>query len=317
MRYILRRLLLTVPLLFGISFLVFALVNVIPGDPIGVMLGSNPLLPPDPATVEQLRRHYGLDRPLGVQYLQFLGQLVRGDLGRSIQTQEPVLRAVVSRLPATLQLAVASMLVALVIAIPAGVFAAARRHSVWDQVAVFGALLGVSMPNFWLALLLMLVFSLELRWLPLSGMGDWRQGPASVLRHLILPAFTLGTGAAALLTRLTRSSMLEVLRHEYIRAARAKGVGQRAVVWRHGLRNALIPVLTLVGIQFGYLLGGSVIVETIFGWPGVGRLAVTAIWKRDLPVIQGTVLVFTLLFVLVNLVVDVLYAYLDPRIRYE
>lgn len=316
-RYIVRRLVLTIPLLIGISFLVFAVVNVIPGDPISVMLGTNPLLAPDPAMVEQLRRQYGLDQPLGVQYIRFLGRLLHGDLGRSIQTQEPVLQAVLARLPATLQLAVAAMVVAVAIAVPAGVTAAARQHSVWDHAAVFGSLLGVSIPNFWLALLLMLIFSLELRWLPLSGMGDWQQGPGDVLRHLVLPAVTLGTSMAALLTRLTRSGMLEVLRQEYVRAARAKGLAQRVVIWRHGLRNALIPVVTVAGIQFGHLLGGSVIVETIFGWPGVGRLAVNAIWKRDLPVIQGTVLIFTLLFVLVNLAVDVLYACLDPRIRYE
>lgn len=315
--YIIRRLLSLIPLLFGISIVVFAMVNVLPGDPINIMLGSNPQLPPDPKLVASLRAQYGLDQPLHVQYLHFLGNLLHGDLGKSIFTGEDVWSAVWSRMPATLALTVASLVVSLLIAVPAGIVSAVKQNSLVDNITLAVALLGVSMPGFWLGLVLILFFSLQLRWLPVSGMGSWSDGIWDVVSHLIMPAVTLGTGLAALLARVTRSSMLEVLRHDYIRTARSKGLASRVVVYKHALKNAIIPILTVAGFQFGYLLGGAVIVETIFAWPGVGRLSINAIWHRDLPVIQGTVLVFTLFFVLVNLMVDVLYAYLDPRIRYE
>jgi peptide/nickel transport system permease protein len=220
-------------------------------------------------------------------------------------------------MPATIQLALAALVISIVIAIPVGVISAVRQYSWIDHLCLIGALIGVSMPSFWLGLLLMLGFSLKLRWLPLSGMGYLYNGLGDVLHHLIMPAFTLGFGMAALLARVTRSSMLEVLGQDYIRTAQAKGLPERTVVYRHALRNAFIPILTVLGVQFGYLLGGSVIVETIFSWPGIGRLAVNSILNRDLPVVQGTVLVFTLIFILTNLLVDILYAAIDPRIQYD
>jgi peptide/nickel transport system permease protein len=315
--YIAKRLLLLVPLLVGMSLVVFALVNVIPGDPIAILVGQNPQLPPDPRVVAQLRAQYGLDQPLHRQYLRFLANLARGDLGTSIQIQQPVLTLIVERFPATLWLATAALGLGVAIGMPTGVLSAVRPYSWVDSAALIGAMLGVAMPNFWLGLILMLLFSLYLGWLPVAGMGALSEGLGVFLAHLVMPAFTLGTGLAALLTRVTRSSMLEVMRSDYVRTARAKGLPGRAVVGHHALINALLPILTVVGVQVGYLLGGAVVVETVFAWPGIGRLAVNAIWQRDLPLIQGTVLVFALLFVLTNLIVDLLYAYVDPRVQYE
>lgn len=316
-KYVAKRLLLLIPMLLGVSVIVFALVNVLPSDPISIMLGANPQLPPDPKVVASLRAQYGLDLPLHVQYLRFLGRVLRGDLGTSIFTQQGVLRSILERLPATIELTLASLFVGLLIAIPVGIVSAVKQYSWIDNLSLAWAMLGVSMPSFWLGLLLILCFSLRLGWLPVSGMGSLEYGIGDVARHLFMPAVTLGTGLAGLVARVTRSSMLEVMRQDYIRTARSKGLSGLAVLVRHAFKNAAIPVLTVVGFQFGYLLGGAVVVETIFSWPGVGRLAVNAIMNRDLPVIQGTVLVFTLLFVLVNLIVDVLYAYVDPRIHYD
>jgi len=312
-----KRLLLLIPVLLGVSVVVFALVNVIPGDPIAIMLGANPQLPPDPATVAALRHQYGLDLPLASRYLVFVARIGRGDFGQSIITQQPVLRSILERYPATLLLSLASLTLSILIALPAGILSATRPYSWVDTVSMFAAMLGVSMPGFWLGLILMLVFSLYLGWLPVAGMGTLSNGIGDVLSHLAMPAVTLGLALSALLTRMTRSSLLEVLRQDYVRTAHAKGLSGRVVTLRHALRNAALPILTVIGFQFGYLLGGSVIVETIFAWPGIGRLAVNAIWQRDLPVIQGTVLMFTLTFVLVNLAVDLLYAWIDPRIHYE
>jgi peptide/nickel transport system permease protein len=316
-KYISKRLLLLLPILLGVSIVVFALVNVLPSDPISIMLGSNPQLPPDPKVVASLRAQYGLDQPLHVQYFRFLGRVLHGDLGTSIFTQQSVLRSILERMPATLLLTLASLMVSLLIAIPIGVLSAVKQYSWVDTLSLAWAMLGVSMPSFWFGLLLILFFSLQLGWLPVSGMGSFEAGIGDVLRHLVMPAVTLGMGLAGLVTRVTRSSMLEVLRRDYIRTARAKGLTGLAMLWRHAFKNAAIPVLTIVGVQFGSLLGGAVVVETIFSWPGVGRLAVNAIMNRDLPMIQGSVLVFTLLFVLVNLIVDLLYAYIDPRIHYD
>lgn len=316
-KYISKRLLLLLPILLGVSIVVFALVNVLPSDPISIMLGSNPQLPPDPKVVASLRAQYGLDQPLHVQYFRFLGRVLHGDLGTSIFTQQSVLRSILERMPATLLLTLASLMVSLLIAIPIGVLSAVKQYSWVDTLSLAWAMLGVSMPSFWFGLLLILFFSLQLGWLPVSGMGSFEAGIGDVLRHLLMPAVTLGMGLAGLVTRVTRSSMLEVLRRDYIRTARAKGLTGLAMLWRHAFKNAAIPVLTIVGVQFGSLLGGAVVVETIFSWPGVGRLAVNAIMNRDLPMIQGSVLVFTLLFVLVNLIVDLLYAYVDPRIHYD
>jgi peptide/nickel transport system permease protein len=312
-----KRLLLLIPVLLGVSVVVFALVNVIPGDPIAIMLGANPQLPPDPATVAALRHQYGLDLPLASRYLVFVARISRGDFGQSIITQQPVLTSILERYPATLLLSLASLTLSILIALPAGILSATRPYSWVDTVSMFVAMLGVSMPGFWLGLILMLVFSLYLGWLPVAGMGTLSNGIGDVLSHLAMPAVTLGLALSALLTRMTRSSLLEVLRQDYVRTAHAKGLSGRVVTLRHALRNAALPILTVIGFQFGYLLGGSVIVETIFAWPGIGRLAVNAIWQRDLPVIQGTVLMFTLTFVLVNLAVDLLYAWIDPRIHYE
>ncbi|MDR7544775.1 MAG: ABC transporter permease [Armatimonadota bacterium] len=302
--YVVRRLLHLVPVLLGISFLVFLLVHLVPGDPVRVMLqdvGS-------PEQVERVRHQLGLDRPLAVQYASFLARAVRGDFGRSIHTRRPVAAEIRFRIPYTVRMAVAAMLVAVVIGIVLGSIAAMHHQSALDYGTMVVALAGVSLPSFWFGLVLILVFSLHLRWLPPTG--------ADSLLHLVLPAITLGSGAAAIIARLTRSSMLEVLRQDYIRTARAKGVTDRRMVYRHALKNALIPVVSIVGLQFASLLGGAVIVETVFGWPGIGRLAVDAIFNRDIPVIQAVVLVAAAIFVLVNLLVDLLYGWLDPRIRY-
>ncbi|HHV93039.1 MAG TPA: ABC transporter permease [Firmicutes bacterium] len=316
-RYIARRLLAMIPLLLGISFVVFSLLNILPGDPVSIMLSSNPHITPDAETIARLRAQYGLDKPLMTQYVIFLQNLLKGDLGTSVYTQQPVVTAILERMPATIQLALAALVISTAVAIPLGVISAVRQYSWIDHLCLVGSLIGISMPSYWLGLLLMLVFSLKLRWLPLSGIGYLYNGLGDVLRHLVMPACTLGFGMAALLARVTRSSMLEVLGQDYIRTARAKGVHERTVVYRHALRNAFIPILTVSGMQFGYLLGGSVIIETIFSWPGIGRLAVNAIMNRDLAVVQGTVLVFTLLFIFINLAVDILYAAVDPRIQYD
>lgn len=304
LRFVARRLLHLVPVLLGTSFLVFLLVHLVPGDPVRVMLqdvGS-------PEQVERLRQQLGLDRPMYVQYADFVARAVRGDLGRSIHTRRPVFQEIAFRVPYTVRMAVTATLVAVAMGIVLGSVAATHHLSALDYGTMAVALAGVSLPSFWFGLVLILIFSLHLRWLPPAG--------ADSLLHLILPAITLGSGAAAIIARLTRSSMLEVLRQDYIRTARAKGVADRRLVYRHALKNAMIPVVSIVGLQFASLLGGAVIVETVFGWPGIGRLAVDAIFNRDIPVIQGVVLVAAVIFVLVNLVVDLIYGLLDPRIRY-
>jgi ABC-type dipeptide/oligopeptide/nickel transport system permease component len=300
--YLLRRLAQAVLVLLGVSFVVFFILY-LTGDPALV------LLPPD-ATAEDIRKFreaMGFNDPFIVQYGRFLGGALRGDFGQSVRHGEPAFPLVLERLPATFQLSGAALLVALVLAIPAGVISAVRRNSVVDYVATVIALLGQSMPTFWLGIMLILIFSVQLNLLPSSGRGG--------LEHLALPAVTLGLFTTARITRLTRSGMLEVLNQDYIRTARAKGVSARPVVWKHALKNAAIPIVTIVGIELGTLLGGSVITETIFAWPGVGRLSVQAIYNRDYPVVQAAVFLLASTFVLVNLVVDLLYTYLDPRIR--
>jgi len=300
--YLLRRLAQSVLVLLGVSFVVFFILY-LTGDPALV------LLPPD-ATAEDIRafrEEMGFNDPFIVQYGRFLGGALRGDFGQSVRHGEPAFPLVLERLPATFQLSGAALLVALVLAIPAGVLSAVRRNTLTDYVATVVALLGQSMPTFWLGIMLILVFSVQLNLLPSSGRGG--------LEHLVLPAVTLGLFTTARITRLTRSGMLEVLNQDYIRTARAKGVGGRPVVWKHAFKNAAIPIVTIVGIELGTLLGGSVITETIFAWPGVGRLSVQAIYNRDYPVVQAAVFLLASTFVLVNLVVDLLYTYLDPRIR--
>ncbi len=313
-RYILTRLVILVPLLLGVSLLTFLLVHLAPGDPISTQFGLDPR-GLDKETMDRLRDELGLNDPLPVQYLNYLRNLLRGDMGNSISTRSPVSQEILSRLPATIELAVAAIILVLLISIPLGILSAVKRGSITDNLAMGGALLGVSMPAFWFGIMLMLLLSLQLGWLPSGGRGDGTI--AGGIKALFMPALTLAVGMMGLVTRIMRSSMLEVLGQDYMRTASAKGLTPRLVLLRHGLRNALIPVLTIIGIQFAALLGGTIIVETIFSWPGIGRLAVNAIWRRDYPVIMGTVLVFSATFVLINLLVDILYTTVDPRIRYD
>jgi ABC-type dipeptide/oligopeptide/nickel transport system permease component len=306
-RYIIRRVLLAVPVVLGVTVFVFCLIHVAPGDPVVLMLGKFY----DPAFAARQRHALGLDRPLGVQYVMWLRNATRGDLGRSITQSNGVAALVGERLPTTMLLAVGAMGVALSIAIPLGVTAAIRAGALADHLSRLVAMIGVSMPIFWLGLLLIIVFSLQLGWLPPGGSVDefgWQA--------LILPCLALGTSFAALAMRITRSSMLEALREDYIRTARAKGVVARRVVYVHALRNALVPIITVIGLQFGTVLSGTVLTETVFNIPGMGRLLVEAISGRDYPLLQGTILVTSLLYVAVNLAVDILYAACDPRIRY-
>ena len=310
-RSIAARLFALLPILLGLSFISFTLIAIIPGDPVTALLG----LEADPAAVAALRAKYALDEPFPVRFGAWLLAVLGGDLGRSIQTGRPVLAMVMDALGPTLLLAAAALVVSLLIAIPAGVVAATRRNTPADFAVSIGALCGMSLPTFWLGILLILGFSIWLPVLPSSGYVPVTQDPLRALAHLVLPALTLGVGLAAATMRMTRSTMLEVLRADYVRTARAKGLSRRAVIWKHALRNALIPVVTLVGIQFGQLLGGVVVTETVFSWPGIGKLTVDAIFARDFPVVQGAILVTASLFVLINLVTDLLYAALDPRLR--
>jgi ABC-type dipeptide/oligopeptide/nickel transport system permease component len=310
----LQRLLILFPLLLAISLVTFILIHMAPGDPVMTRFGLE-VKRMETERLEEIREELGLNDPLPVQYLRYLRDLLRGDMGRSLTTRAPVSKEILSRLPATLQLTVAAMLFMLVVAIPLGIISAVRRGSLVDNLCMGGALLGVSMPSFWFGIMLMLLFSLKLGWLPTTGRGDGTF--LGTIKALIMPAITLGTGLMGLVTRLTRSSMLEVLGQDYIRTAHAKGLSSRLVLIRHGLRNALIPVVTVVGAQFAGLLSGAVITETIFAWPGMGRLAVTAISRRNYPVIMGTVLVFSVVFLLTNLLVDIAYTFIDPRIRYD
>ena len=300
--FLARRLLQSLLVLLGVSFVVFGILY-LTGDPALV------LLPPDatPEDVQRFRAAMGFNDPFFVQYGRFLAGALRGDFGTSIRHDESAFRLVVERMPATFELAGAALAIALCLAIPAGIASAVRRNTLLDYVSTVVALLGQSMPTFWLGIMLILLFSVQLNLLPSSGRGS--------LQHLLLPAVTLGLFTTARITRLTRSGMLEVLGQDYIRTARAKGVSGPPVVWKHALKNAAIPIVTIVGIELGTLLGGSVITETIFAWPGVGRLSVQAIYNRDYPVVQAAVFLLASTFVLVNLVVDVLYTYLDPRIR--
>lgn len=301
--FLLKRFLLLIPTVLGVVTLVFMLRPLLPGDPVDFMLGENALS----ADREQLRAEYDLDKPVFTQYVIFMTKLIKGDLGRSIHTRRPVLDMILERYPATLLLAGAAMFVAVLVAVPLGVAAAVRKDTVVDNLSMLGALLGISMPNFWLGPLLIILFSINLGWLPVSGM----RGPL----YIILPAVTLGTAMAAILTRMTRSSMLEVIREDYVTTAKAKGLAPGKVIFKHALKNALIPILTLVGLQFGALLAGSIITETIFAWPGIGSLVITAINSRDFPLLQGVVMTISLSYVLINLITDLLYAVADPRIR--
>lgn len=303
--YLVRRLAQMAPLVVLVASLVFSLIHLIPGDPVEMMLGDGAR----PADVEALRSELGLDRPLGVQYLEFLGGLARGDLGRSLHFGEPVAAVLWRHYPATLQLAFVSMLAALLFAVPLGMLAALYRNGPVDHASRFLALLGVSLPNFWFGPMLILLFAIRLDWFPVSGRGGWRS--------MVLPALTLGTALAGLLTRMVRSSLAEELHRPYLVTARAKGLSFFAATMRHATKNAAIPVVTVVGLQFGALLTGAIITETIFSWPGLGRLLIQAIQLRDYPLVQGGVLVMALTYLLLNLATDLTYAVLDPRIRLE
>ncbi len=304
LRYILRRLLYMIPILFGVSIVVFLILHLVPGDPARLVAGPDATL----EDVEIIRSSLGLDRPLPVQYVSWLGSLLHGDLGRSARTHRPVTHELGLTIPATVELTLAAMAIAVFIGVGAGTIAAVRRNSIFDYSSMVVALMGVCTPSFWLGLMLMLVFAVKLDLFPTTGRGG--------LDHLVLPAVTLGAGAAAIIARVTRSSMLEVLNMDYIRTAHAKGLTTQTVVLRHAVKNAFIPVITVIGLEFGYLLAGAVVTETVFAYPGVGRLLVEAIGYRDYPVIQGSLLLLALQFALVNLAVDVLYVFFDPRISY-
>ncbi len=314
-RFLVRRLLLLVPVLMGVSVIVFLVLHLAPGDPAEIMLGSQA------TEVDRLRLRgeLGLDDALHVQYVRWLGHVARGDLGRSLWMRRPVLGEVLVRLQATLILTGTALVLSSIGGVALGILSATRPNSLLDRASAVASLFGASMPVFWLGIVLMVIFSLTLGWLPASGMfapyggGDL----GDLLRHLVLPALTLAAASVTIVARLTRSAMLEVLGQDYIRTARAKGLVERRVVVRHALKNALVPIVTVIGVQAGYLLGGAVLTETVFAWPGVGTLMVQGILARDIPLVQGCVLVVALTFVLVNLAVDLLYAWLDPRIRYE
>jgi peptide/nickel transport system permease protein len=313
LKLVARRLVATVPLVFFVSVVVFSLVHALPGDPALLFLGEEA----DAQTVAQFRTRLGFDRPLVVQYGEWLGRAVRGDLGRSLRTNQPVTEAILQRLPVTLELMAAALLVSLAIAVPMGIVSALKRNSGVDVASMLFALVGFSTPNFWLGLILIYVFALVLRWLPPSGFVPVLSSVPDNVRSLILPAITLGTALAALVTRQLRSGMLEVLRQDYVRTAHAKGLSQRQVVTKHALKNALIAVVTVLGLQIGGLLGNTIITETLFALPGVGRLMIDSIFSRDFFIVQGVILFLAVGYVVSNLLVDLTYSYLDPRIRVD
>jgi ABC-type dipeptide/oligopeptide/nickel transport system permease component len=305
LRFLLRRLLLTIPVVLGVATLVFALIHLVPGDPAQAMLGEGA----SAQDLVELRERLGLNRPLLVQYTEFMTGLVRGDLGVSLSRNEPVTRLSLERIPATAELAFAAMAVAIALAIPLGIVAAVWRATAIDQAAMTMALIGISVPNFWLGPLMAILFSVELGWLPVSGRGTWQ--------HLVLPSVTLGAALAAILARMTRASLLDELHELYVMAAAARGASRVRVVLRHAFRNSLIPIVTIVGLQFGSVLTGTVITETIFAWPGIGRLLIQSIGFRDYPLVQGCILLIAVTYVAMNLLTDVAYGWLDPRIRLE
>ena len=326
-----RRLIGAIPVLIGMSFLVFFLMQLAPGDPVTLLLGEDA----EPHEIEEITREWGLDQPIIVQYWQFVSKAVQGDFGESMRYGEPVLDLVVERLPATVELALASLLVAIVIALPIGVYSAIKHNSLWDHSGMTLALVGLSVPNFWLGI--MLIFFLGGQWnlLPVAGRLTYGVNVTPVtqlmlvdaliagdlpafwdaFKHILLPAITLGTSFAAIITRISRSSVLEVIRQDYITTARAKGLSERTVIWKHTLRNALITIITILGLQLGALLSGSVITETVFSWPGIGSLLIQAITTRDYKLAQGVILFFAMVYFFINLTVDLLYTWVDPRIR--
>jgi peptide/nickel transport system permease protein len=330
---ILERLLAAIPIMVGVAVIVFFFMRLTPGDPVDIMMGQGGAV--SAGEVERLRSEFNLDRPLYEQLWLFLTDLARGDLGNSFTRQQPVTKLIVDRLPATIELALGALLFGLLLAFPIGIISAVKQNSLLDRLSMAGAFLGISMPSFWLGILLILLFSVQLKWLPVQGrighdvalqsvtgfyvidsiLTGNMPALVSTIRHLILPSITLGAGVAAIVARVLRSSLLEILRSDYVKLARAKGASESTTVLKHALRNALIPTVTVVGLQVGVLLGGNMIVEAVFGWPGLGRLVVDAIFNRDFPLVQGAVMVYAFTFVAANLVVDVLYTYLNPKIE--
>lgn len=311
--YVVRRTLQAVLVLFGVSVIVFALVHLVPGDPIRLALGTRF----DPETYQALRERAGLDDPIVVQYFQWVGSALVGDLGVSFRSGQPVTLLILERLGATLSLAFGAIVVALLIAVPLGLLSAVRRRSPADYLATVVSQAGISIPEFWMGILLILLFGLYLDVLPPGGYVSFAEDPLSWMQHLVLPAVTVGVVSGSILTRFVRSSVLEALGQDYTRTARAKGLRERVVLRRHVMRNALVPVVTVTGVQLAYLLSGVVVVEVVFSWNGLGLLALQAVEARDYPVLQGAVLLFAFFFLVVNLLVDLLYAYLDPRISYS
>ena len=308
-KFVLKRLLQLIPVIIGVTFIVFFIMNLAPGDPAAIILG-------DQATAEALamkREELGLNDPLLVRYFNYMKNLLRGDMGTSYKNNIPVWNQVIDRLPNTAILAVAGIFIALLFGIPIGILSAKKQYSLLDNISLVAALIGVSMPNFWSGLLLVMLFSLTLGWLPSQGMGSG--GVIPVLRSIILPSLTLGINSMAMVARMTRSSMLEVIRQDYISTAQAKGLNDHVITTQHMLRNALIPIITAVGLQFGHLLGGAMLAETVFSWPGLGRLMVDSIKSRDIPMVLGCVVFMATMFSIVNLIVDIVYAFVDPRIK--
>ncbi len=314
LRYSLKRLLALIPVLIGVSILVFLILHLSPGDPALIILGPKATQ----QALESLRHQLGLDLPLHKQYLQWITNVLKGDWGRSIQHKREVLPLVLTRFKATAILTAFAALIAVSFGLLAGIVSATKQYSLWDRLLMFMALIGFCLPVFWLGLILQVIFGLKLGWLPVSGMYPPGQaGAGNVFKFLILPGFSLATATMAEIARMTRSSMLEVIRQDYIRTARAKGLSERVVTYSHALRNALIPVITVVGMQIGFLLSGAVLVEIVFSWPGIGTLMVNGILARDFPLVQGTILLVATTYVFVNLIVDLVYAFLDPRISYN
>jgi peptide/nickel transport system permease protein len=331
--YIIRRLLSLIPTLLGVSIIVFLFLRMIPGDPALALAGEHA----KEENVERVREEFGLNKPLHEQYLTYMGKVLRGDLGRSVLSRRPISEELKTRFPATIELSMCALIVALVVGLPAGIISATKRNSIFDNIAMVGSLLGISMPIFWLGLMLNWFFAVQLGWLPSvtrldSGIELQRitnlliidsiltgnaEALLNAIQHLILPAVALGTIPMAIIARMTRSAMLDVLEQDYVRTARAKGLIERVVIVRHALRNALLPVITIVGLQVGVLLSGAVLTETIFAWPGIGRWLYLSILSRDYPIVQGMALFITVLFLIVNLLVDISYAMVDPRIRYQ
>ncbi len=300
-----RRLLGMIPVVLGVITIVFLIIHLVPGDPVSLMLGESAL----GSDIEALRESLGLNRPLYAQYFDFLAKLFQGDLGRSFNTGQPVFSAIITRFPATLVLTAASLLIAVIIAVPIGIITAAKRNTFIDNLGMLFSLLGVSMPVFWLGPILQLIFSVKLGLLPLSGSGT--------AAHLILPAFSLGFALSAVISRITRGGMIEALNQDYIRTAKAIGVSKRKILLKYALKNAIIPVVTITGLQFGALLGGVIIIEYIFSWPGIGLLLIPAIMRRDYPLVQGCILFIAVIYIILNTIVDIVYTYIDPRIKYS